>query len=79
MARDAINRRMCSNQGEAIFVSPYGLQGDIPTDHAVALLTICPKLPAMYVGVTVRAPRAHVAEHQLGMALYAIHLDVHAS
>jgi len=33
----------------------------------------------MNVGVTVRAPTTDIAEYQLGMALDAIHLDVHAA
>jgi hypothetical protein len=53
MARDAINRCMRSDQGETIFVSAYGLQGHIPADHAVALLAIRAKLPAVNVGVAV--------------------------
>jgi hypothetical protein len=53
MARDAINRRMGSDQRESIFVSAYGLQGNIPADHTVALLAIRAKLPAVNVGVAV--------------------------
>lgn len=53
MARDAINRRMSSDQREAIFVSAYGLQGNVPADHTVALLAIRAKLPAVNVGVAV--------------------------
>jgi len=33
----------------------------------------------MNVGVTIRAPSADVAEYQLGVALDAFHLDVHAA
>jgi hypothetical protein len=78
MARDAINGCVRSDQWEAIFVSADSLQGHIPTNHAVALLAVRTKLPAMNVGVTVRAPSADVTEYQPGMALDAIHFDVHA-
>ena len=53
MARDAINRCMCSDQREAIFVSAYGLQRHVPADHTVALLAIRAKLPAVNVSVAV--------------------------
>ena len=79
MAPDAIHRGMGADEREAIFVSAYRLQRHIPADHAVALLATGAKLPAMNIGVTVRAPRAYVAEYQLGMALGAIHLGVHAA
>ena len=79
MAGNAINRGMGTDQREAIFVSAYRLQRHTPADHAVTLLASGAKLPAMNIGVTVRAPRAYVAEDQLGMALDAIHLDVHAA
>jgi hypothetical protein len=78
MARDAIYGRMRSDQRESIFVSAYGLQGDIPADHAVALLAIRAELPPVNIGVTVGTLRAYVAEHRLGMALNALDLRVHA-
>jgi hypothetical protein len=77
MAGDAVDRRMRSDQGEAIFVSAYGLQGYIPTDHAMALLAIRAELPPMNVGVAIGTLRAHVAEYRLCMALDAIDFGMH--
>jgi len=79
MARDAINRRMRSDQREAIFVRAHRLKRDIPADHTVTLLAIRAKLPAVNVCVAVCALRAYVAEYRFGVALNAIHLCVHAS
>jgi hypothetical protein len=53
VARDAINGCMRSDQRETIFVIAYGLQGNIPADHTVALLAIRAKLPAVNVSVAV--------------------------
>ena len=53
MARDAINGCMGSDQRETIFVSAYGLQGNIPADHTVTLLAIRAKLRAVDVSVAV--------------------------
>lgn len=78
MAGDAIDCRVRADQRKAIFVSAYRLQGYIPADHAVALLAICAKLPAVNIGVAVGTLRAHVAEYRFDMALNAIDLRVHA-
>ena|SRR5689334_18012602 len=79
MAGDAIHGRMRSNEREPVFVCPHGLQGDIPADHAVALLAIRAELASMNIGMTVGTVRAYVAEYRLSMALDAAHLRVHAA
>ena len=49
------------------------LDGDVPPLHRMALFAICAHLPLVNIGVTIRALRAHVGKHHLGVALRAGH------
>ena len=70
---------MSADQGESRRVLAGRLHAILPALHVVAFLALGAKLTPMYVGMTIRAFRAHVGEDQLRMAQPALHLFVHAA
>ena len=67
-----------SDQRKTILVVLDGLDRDVPTFHAVALLAIDAHLPFVNVGVAIGAPATHIREDRLGVTLGAGHILVHA-
>jgi hypothetical protein len=51
----------------------------LPAAHGVAVFASRTKLATMYVGMAVRAARAHVPKYQLRVAQLAGHLHMHAA
>ena len=76
MAGIAIYCSVSAGQGETIIVLLNFLNGNSPSAHGVALLTICAQLALVNIGVAVLAACAHVAEHRLHMALRTRHILV---
>lgn len=70
---------MGANQGEARGMFSDRLHPVLPAANRMAIFALGTELAAMYVGVTIRAFRAGVAENQLRVAQPALHLFVHAS
>jgi hypothetical protein len=64
----AICRGVRAQQGEPILVRSNCLHPDAPALYGVTSLALRSKLPAVNVGVAVRALRANVCEHELGVA-----------
>ena len=79
MAREAILQGMGAQQRKTVLVLLHGLQRDLPAFYRVALLALRAELPAVDVGMAVRALRAHVGEHQARMTQAALHGFVHAA
>jgi hypothetical protein len=70
---------MRSDQRKPVLMVPDLLGRCLPTLHRVALLASRTELPAMYVGVAIRATRAHILKHKISVALAAGHLGVHSA
>lgn len=66
-----------ANERKPILVILDRLRRNLPCSYAVTLLAAGSELAAMDVGVAVCAPRARIAEDQLGVALRAEHPFVH--
>lgn len=79
MAVFALNRRVCSEQREAILVILQLLYGYVPALHGVALRAVRAHLPLVHVGVAVFAILSHIGENWLDVALRALHFFVHAA
>lgn len=79
VAGGAVQHRMGPEQRKTILVLVDLLHGNLPAFHAVTLLTICPKLAFMNVGVTIGALVTHVGEHRLDMTLRATDPLMHAT
>lgn len=75
----AVQRRVRSQQREAIIVVLDCLDGDVPSPYRVALLAVVAELPAMDISVTFAAARTDIGEHHLGVALNTGHVLVHAA
>ncbi len=58
---------------------PHRLEKDAPALYRVTLLAVRAHLATVNVGVTVRAVRARIGEHHLGVALGASHILVQAA
>ena len=56
-----------------------GVHCDPPAAYRVTVLTRSAELAAMYIGVTIGALLAHLAENHVGMTLAALDVLVHAS
>ena len=78
VAIDAFQRSVCAKQWKPIYVLLNLLRVKTPGLHGVALLTIRPELPAMNVGVAIRATSARVRKHKTRMAFAAVHILVHS-
>lgn len=57
----------------------HGLQRDLPAFYRVALLALRAELPAVNIGMAVRALRAHVGEDQARVTQAALHGFMHAA
>jgi len=57
----------------------HGLQRDFPAFDRVALFALRAELPAVNIGVAVRALRAHVGEDQARVTQAALHGFMHAA
>lgn len=79
MALVALHQRMGSHQRKAILVILDRIQGNIPTLDRVATFTIGAKLPTMNIGVAIGAMHTDVLEYEVGVALGAGNLLVHAA
>lgn len=77
MAGVALNCRMGPQQGKPVVVVLNRLDGNVPALHRVTLLAARAHLPAMDVGMAIRALSADVREYHLGVALSAGHAFVH--
>ena len=77
VTRVAIHRGMRPKKGEPVHVLLYGLQGNTPAAHRVALFALAAKLPSVEIRMTIGAVHAHIAENQFCVALSAIHRNVH--
>jgi hypothetical protein len=75
----AVHRGMRADEREAGGVVPNGLNTHLPSSDVVALIAAGAELPAMDVGVAVRAPEGSLAEEQIGVALAAGDPLVHAA
>ncbi len=65
------NRRMRADQGKTILVILHVLDGDLPSSHRVAVLTLGSQLPLVNIRMAVGALRAHIGEDQTGVAFRA--------
>jgi len=72
----AVQPGMPAHEWEAVRVFPHRLEEDAPALHRVALFAIRPHLAAMDIGMTIRAVRACVGKHHLGMTPGASHILV---
>lgn len=79
MAIVTLQRRVGSQQWEAILVIFYLLYGDIPALHRVTLRAIRAHFSLMDVRVAILAILAYIRENRLHVALRAFHFFVHAS
>ena len=75
----AIQTGMSTDEREAVIVLLHILQDDVPSLHSVAVLAVCPHLPAVNVRVAVGAMRSHIRENHFGVALRAAHAFVKAT
>lgn len=78
MAIITLQRRMGSQQREAVLVILYLLHGDVPALHRVALRAVRTHLILVHVGVAVLAILGHVRENRFDVTLHALHFLVHA-
>ena len=67
----AVHSGVGANQWEAVQVLINLLNGDMPALDGMALFAICAHLPLMNISVAVRALRAHIRKHHLGVTLRA--------
>jgi hypothetical protein len=78
VARFAVNSRVRTDQRKAILMIAYRLNGDCPTLNRVTRFAIRTKLPAVNIGMAIRAFLAHVRKHEFDVALRASHFFMHA-
>jgi hypothetical protein len=69
VAGGAIERGMCSNQGESVLVVLNRPHRDYPVFHVMTLFAFCTHLPPVDVGMTIRAIFAGVGEDRLDVTL----------
>lgn len=79
MAVFALQHGVRADQREAILVIANIFEGNLPAPDRVAAFAIGTELTTMNVCMAIGAVRAYVLEHQLGVAIRACHLLVHAS
>ena len=79
MAGVAIYRGVRADERKAILMVLNRLRRNIPPLNGMALLAVRSHLPPVNVGVAVRALGADIREHQLDVALGALHLLVHSA
>ena len=79
MAIVALQGGVRADQREPVLMVFDLADPDSPAFNRVALFAGGAKLPAMNVGVAVRAPHAHVREHQIGVTLAACDFLVQAA
>ena len=73
VAGRAVQRRMGSEQRKPVLMLVDLLHRNLPTLHAVTLLTIRTELALMNVSVAIRALVAHIRKYRLDVALRAGH------
>ena len=78
MAGCAVERGVGPEQGKPVLVLVDLLHRNLPTFHAVTLLTICAELALVDVGVAVGALLSHIRENRLDVALRAGHSLMHS-
>ena len=78
MAGFAIHSGMRAHQWKTVFMPADGLNCNVPAFDGMARIAIRTELPAMNVGMAIRALLADIGEHQFDVALRALHLLVHA-
>ena len=74
-----LQRRVGSQQREAVLVVLHLLHGDVPTLYRVTLRAIRAHLALVHVGVAVFAILGHVGENRFDVALHALHFFVHST
>jgi len=73
----ALHQGMSAHQRKSILVILNGLDGNLPALDRVATFALGAKLPAMNVGMAIRAGLAYILEDQACMALRAADLRMH--
>lgn len=68
---------MCSHQRKTILMVLDCLYPNLPALHRMTRFAIRSKLPAVKIGMAIRALRTHVGKHEAGVALSAGHVHVH--
>jgi hypothetical protein len=79
MTAVALQQRVRSHQRKSIEVLLDVLHRNSPASHVVAVFAVRSELPAVNIGVAIRAFRAGVAEYQVSVALAARDSFVHAA
>lgn len=79
MALVALHHSMRAEQRESVEVVLNRLHGNVPAAHCVALDTVGAHLPAVNIGVAVRAILADISKDRLNVALRAGNFFVHAA
>ena len=79
VTRFTVNGGVRANEREAILMVPYRLYGNRPTLNCVTRFAVGAELPAVKVGMAVRAFLTHVGKHQFDVALRTFHFFVHAA
>lgn len=79
MTGAAVQRGVSPQQRKSVLVLVDLLGGNLPTFHAVTLLTIRAELAFMNVGVAIGALVTHVGEYRFDVALRAGHSLMHTS
>jgi hypothetical protein len=77
MAALAIHQHVSPHKREAVLMIADRVQRSLPSFDRMATLTVGAELPAMNVGVTIRATGAGILEDHAGVALSTSHLFVH--
>jgi len=70
----ALRHRMRAEQREPILMRTDGVHAHAPARHRMALVAARPKLPAVDIGVAIRALRAGVGENQLRVTQPALNV-----
>src|SRR5450631_2299688 len=79
MARVAGYCRVRAKQRKSIEVVLHGVDGDLPSPHRMTVLARSSKLPAMNIGVAIRALLADLREHGVHMAQAASYVGMHGA
>ena len=74
----AIQRRVCSHQGEAVLVLVDLLYRNLPSLHRMALIAGSAELPLVDIRMAIRSFLTHIGKNWTGMALRTSYAFVHA-